>query len=66
MTMMAQDYLSEKVNYGGQACTRGQMIKELRETAPNERCVQMYLAGHSHFMQCNQVEHPHEIQVGDG
>lgn len=41
-------YLSEKVNYGGQVCTRGYMINDLHKIMP-ERCVQMYLIGHASF-----------------
>lgn len=55
MTTMAQDYLSEKVTYGGLICTRGQMINHLRKVLPNERCVQMYLIGHAQFEQAECV-----------
>jgi len=47
MTTAAQEYLSEEVSFGGETCSRGAMINKLREIAPSEQCVQMYLAGHS-------------------
>lgn len=52
---MAQDYLNEKVMFGGEICTRGHMINELRRIAPNERCVQMYLVGHAQFEQAERI-----------
>lgn len=47
MTTMTEDYLSEEVMFGGEICTRGHMINELRKIAPNERCVDMFLIGHA-------------------
>lgn len=65
VTTMAQDYLSEKVSYGGLICTGGQMINHLREVCPNERCVQAYLIGHAQFEQAERVRTRKETAKGD-
>ena len=42
---LAQEYLSEIINYGGSLMSRGEVISLMRSEGHPERCTQMYMAG---------------------